>query len=244
LIIDLRYNFGWFYLNQTTGGVMQAKYTASIALLILFISLSLPLNSFAQREPKSRIPDDRLKNRLPLKGDEKPRERPGEKENPPIKKRENIPIHHKPPERPPHTKIPTDGGCKLPVVIYYPIDDDIIIPEPDVIKPNYKLDGIQKYKDGDYNSAFNYLNIAIEEDTNDYELYNYRGLVELKLQFFEEAKNDFTKYLEYFFYEPDGYFQRGLAKFYLNEKEDAKSDFQIAAEMDHKMAISILKRFY
>ncbi len=114
----------------------------------------------------------------------------------------------------------------------------------DPVKPNYKSDGIVKYKDGDYTGALEDLNAALEKDSNDYELYYYRGLVELKIKFFEEVKVDLSKYLEYFFYEPDGYFQKGLAKFYLNEKEEAKEDFQIAADMDHKMAISILKRFY
>ena len=116
--------------------------------------------------------------------------------------------------------------------------------ETDFNKPNYKSDGIEKYKEGEYLDAFDDLNAAIEEDTTDYELYYYRGLVELRIHLYEEADVDFTKYLEYFFYEPDGYFQRGLSKFYLNEKEAAKKDFQIAADMDHKMAISILRRFY
>jgi tetratricopeptide (TPR) repeat protein len=229
---------------------MRAKYTTSIVLLILLISLILPLNSIAQREPKNRIPDDRLKTRLPSIDDKtKPRERPEEKEKikeknppPPIKEKKPEQKHPIKPVRPIVEYPPKVGICIIEKP-FYNIDDSYD-PKPEFIKPNYKSDGIEKYKDGDYIGSLEDLNIAIEEDSNDTELYYYRGLVELKIQLFEEAKNDLTKYLEYFFYESDGYFQRGLAKFYLNEKDEAREDFQIAAEMDHKLAISILKRFY
>jgi hypothetical protein len=42
----------------------------------------------------------------------------------------------------------------------------------------------------------------------------------------------------------EGYFQRGLAKFYLREKINALEDFQTAAEMGHKMSAFIIKNFY
>ena len=58
---------------------MKTKSTLSFVLLVLLISLILPLNSFAQRDTKNRIPDDRLKNRLPIREETKPRERPNEK---------------------------------------------------------------------------------------------------------------------------------------------------------------------
>ena len=50
----------------------------------------------------------------------------------------------------------------------------------------------------------------------------------MKLQLFDEAEKDFSRYLIFDFFNPDGYFQRGLARFYLSEKEKAKEDFLIA----------------
>jgi hypothetical protein len=67
---------------------------------------------------------------------------------------------------------------------------------------------------------------------------------EIKVQLYDEALKDLNHYLQFIFYEPDGYFQRGLAKFYLGKKNEAKEDFIIAADMEHKIAASILKRFY
>ncbi|OGU73789.1 MAG: hypothetical protein A2V93_02855 [Ignavibacteria bacterium RBG_16_34_14] len=226
---------------------MQTKSFISIVVLIFIISFINPINSLAQREPKNKILDDRIKTRFPINDQTKPRERPGEKEkikeknpNPPIKEKKPPDEHwYQPPEYP-----PIDGICIAPKIISYPIDGDMYVPEPEITKPNYKLDGITKYEDGDYWKALDDFNIAIEEDSNDYELFYHRGLVEMKIKFFEEAKEDFSRYLIYVFYEPEGYFQRGLAKFYLSEKEEAKEDFQIAADMGHKMAMSILKRFY
>ncbi len=136
---------------------------------------------------------------------------------------------------------PETGDCDLIDYPNHPIYP-IIIPEHAISK--YKIEGIKKFKDGDYVGALVYFNFAIVENPDDFEIYFYRGLVELELEFFEDAERDFNIYLEYVFNIPEPYFQRGLAKFYLNEKAEAKEDFQIAADMDHKLAISILKRFY
>jgi tetratricopeptide (TPR) repeat protein len=205
----------------------------------------LKLNIFTRRSY------DRIHTRLPDKENNRPksnktkiRTRPGQKEFP--KENNKIPLPLKEDINP---QMP--GPVDEKYTEHY--DTEIIIFEeiyyelrkfPDPVEINYKSEGIQKYKDGDYISALEDLSIAIEEDSNDNELYYYRGLVELKIQLFEEALNDFNKYIKYFFFEPEGYFQRGLAKFYLDEKMEAKRDFEIAADMDHKIAISILKRFY
>ncbi len=240
---------------------MQTKFNFA-AVLIILLTFIIPLNTIAQREKQNKGTD-----RIQLKPMDKTPPKEREKiVNPPDRKPSFIDVKkERPKERPKDPPfLPRKNERKPPVTITpveYPEPEvdvyveeiiywEVLFPpappivEPHFIKPNYKLEGIQKYKDGDYYAAFNDLNIAIEKDTNDYELYSYRGLVELKIKFFEEAKDDFTKYLEYFFYEPDGYFQRGLAEFYLNEKAEAREDFQIAADMGHKLAISILKRFY
>jgi tetratricopeptide (TPR) repeat protein len=219
---------------------MQLKFTLPL-MLFLSAFIILPNNLMAQREQPGRNTDDRIKTRLPS-GDE--RYRPVKQEPPKVK--DPIPVYPIKEKFYPQRPGPIDDLHKQPVIEVIIIEEIYYEPpEPFVpINYNYKLEGIQKYKDGDYLNSLEDLNIAIEEDSTDYELYYYRGLVELKIHFYEEAEEDFTKYLEYFFYEPDGYFQRGLAKFYLNEKEEAKGDFKFAFEMGHKLAGSVLKRFY
>ncbi len=104
--------------------------------------------------------------------------------------------------------------------------------------------GLAKLEELDYLGALKDFNNAIETDTANYELYYYRGLAYLKLKNYIESIEDFDVYLDYFFYDMEGYFQRGLAKFYLREKVSAFDDFSIASDMGHKIAASILKRFY
>jgi tetratricopeptide (TPR) repeat protein len=213
--------------------------------LILLIFITLQINIQAQRNPNNKE-RERIENRIPQKEERRPGDVSGN------------PQRHKQTEYPKNPVPPPPANDNINPQMPGPVDEkfiehqdiEIVIVEEVYYEPiefpdvNFKLEGIQKYKDGEYPEALEYLTIAIEADTNDYELYNYRGLTELKIHFYEEAENDFTKYLEYFFYEPDGYFQRGLAKFYLTEKEEARKDFEVAADMGHKQAISILKRFY
>jgi tetratricopeptide (TPR) repeat protein len=231
---------------------MQTRSTIAFIILILLISLTYSFNSLAQRNPTGKGTDDRIQNRLPNKnGTKRPggnetviRERPNQTQIPKIKNPDSPTVNPVQTQSPVIENQPIEGVCVLEKEIFYTIDIDVYVPYPEYTEINFKQDGIQKYEDGDYLTALEYLTIAIEEDSNDYELYYYRGLVELKIQLYEEAEEDFDKYLEYFFYSADGYFQRGLAKFYLTEKAEARKDFEIAADMGHKQAISILKRYY
>lgn len=228
---------------------MQTKTTLIVTLLVTTIIIFNNYESFAQRNPSSKGSDDRLEKRIPGKtgsqrprGDEKiQKQRPEQTVIP--KEKNKIPFENEPPQNP-HPEFPE----------YYP--EHPVCYDPPPARPNphrpktpeiiidYKDSGIENFKEGEYDIALEYLTIAVESDSEDYELFYYKGVTEIKLLLYEEALKDLDYYLEYIIYEPDGYFQRGLAKFYLDEKFDAKADFEIAAEMDHKLAISILKRFY
>jgi|SRR5690554_4461744 len=226
---------------------MKSKSTISVILFIILFLIPFSINTSAQRNPTKKG-DDRIEKRFPG-NDQKPPNRSGSQDLQRHKQTE-YPKYKNPPQQNENVGIPIHN----PQPDYEPPVETVIVEtviiehfppvEPEFIIPDYRVEGIQNYKDGNYKDAIEYLTTAIEADTNDFELYYYRGLSELKIHFYIEAVDDFSKYIDFFFYEPDGFFQRGLAKFYLFEKEKAKEDFEIAAEMGHKQAISILKRFY
>jgi len=219
--------------NFTSGGVMQNKSTFLIIILFA-LSIIFPLETLPQRKP-----DERIKDRLP---DRNEVERPVKQGNPKIK---NPPPPKKEITNPPHhNPIPPQYHPEPPICYEPPPPRPNHNPTfPEIIIIDYKLSGIEKFKDGDFKTAIEYLTSA-SIDSNDYEIFYYKGMSEIKLQLFEDALEDLDYYLEFIIYEPDGYFQRGLAKFYLSNKSKAKLDFIIAADMGHKQAVSILKRFY
>lgn len=225
---------------------MQSRFTLSFLITIILISFLNPI--LAQRNPTGKLIDNRLPQRNPgkieserPKGEKPIRERPIKTKIPEIKS-PPPPNDYDPteqhPRQPPYKPVPPTcyNPPRQPVPHYPNPPENVII--------NYKLSGKEKLEEGDYEKAIEYLTQAIWLDSNDYELYYFKGITEIKLQFYKEALEDLDYFLEYIIYEPDGYFQRGLAKFYLNKKAEAKEDFLIASEMEHKMAISILKRFY
>jgi tetratricopeptide (TPR) repeat protein len=234
---------------------MKPNFTFSFFLVLLILLLSLPISSFAQRDnlneraPKRNPPDDRVKR---IDNEEKKdRDRYKEREpDPVVKEREHYPIFKERTPEPPVNEIIVEQ----PVIIIEKKDyfdgppHHHYIPRPSINpipeKPNYKLDGIEKYEQEDYWGALSLFNIAVEETPDDSDLYFHRGMVEMKIKFFEEAKEDFDIFLEYKFYEPEAYFQRGLAKFYLNERDDALKDLRIAADIGDKRAALIIKRYY
>jgi tetratricopeptide (TPR) repeat protein len=228
---------------------MKANFTFSL-ILFLILLLSFPVISLAQREtlndriPKRNPADDRIKR---IDSEEtKGRDRNKESGSNPIYKERNPP--------PPKIIVEQPVIIEKPIIIRQPVVEvtpvDRYHPTPpdynkqEYKKPNYKLEGIAKFNEEDYWGALNDFNIAIDETPEDYELYFHRGKVEIKIKFFEEAKEDLDIFIEYNFYEPEAYFQRGLAKFFLNKRTDALEDFRIAADMDHKLASVIIKRFY
>jgi tetratricopeptide (TPR) repeat protein len=225
---------------------MKPNFTFSFFLVLLILLLSLPINSIAQRDnlteraPKRNPPDDRIKR---IYNEEK-KDRVRDKE------RELDPVFKERTPEPPVNEIVVEQPIILiekkdyfdgPLHHHY-IPRLSLNPVPE--KPNYKLDGIEKYKQEDYWEALVDLNIAVEKTPDDSDLYFYRGMVEMKIKLFEEAKEDFDIFLEYKFYEPEAYFQRGLAKFYLNERDDALKDLRIAADIGDKRAALIIKRYY
>ncbi len=100
--------------------------------------------------------------------------------------------------------------------------------------------GILKYQMGDWPSAIDYFTKAIADkpDTQDFLIYSFRGNARSKMQRYNDAIDDFDKALDI---KPDdimeysnwvkNYFNRGVAKYYMNDLEGACKDWNKALEL-------------
>jgi len=100
--------------------------------------------------------------------------------------------------------------------------------------------GILKYQMGDWPSAIDYFTKAIADkpDTQDFLIYSFRGNARSKMQRYNDAIDDFDKALDI---KPDdimeysnwvkNYFNRGVAKYYLNDLGGACKDWNKALEL-------------
>jgi tetratricopeptide (TPR) repeat protein len=212
-----------------------------LILLIILIFSSATQSQIADRK-KEIIDRERNEISQPIREKkaeiiEEKRERPIQQ---PIRTEPRIqePIKENPPvyEDEIYSEVPVEVVIEY---IYLPVK----LPEKVSIL-SQKQEGKINYENQEYFKALANFNNAIQQTPEDYELFYYRGLTELQIKMFEDAKEDFLYYMEYKFFDPNAYFQLGLAKFYLNEKADAKEDFLVAAQLGDKRAEIILKRFY
>lgn len=100
--------------------------------------------------------------------------------------------------------------------------------------------GILKYQMGDWPSAIDFFNqaLSIRPNTNDFLIYSYRGNARSKMRLFSDAIDDFDKALDI---KPEeimeysnwvkNYFNRGVAKYYLNDLDGACKDWNRALEL-------------
>jgi tetratricopeptide (TPR) repeat protein len=163
--------------------------------------------------------------------------------------------------------VPHNGGSPDPIDrgpvyhphSYNPIQIDVILPNPDppvctipITNPassanaftDYKALGNFQFDGEDYFSAIESYEKALERDTSDYSLYYQIGLTQIALERYPDAIHNFTDYINSVINNGRGYFQRGLAKFYLGNKDNALNDFLIADKLNVEDAKPILKRYY
>jgi tetratricopeptide (TPR) repeat protein len=100
--------------------------------------------------------------------------------------------------------------------------------------------GILKYQMGDWPSAIDYFNKALldDPDTQDFLLYSFRGNARSKMQYYGDAISDFDRALDI---KPEdvmdysnwvkNYFNRGVAKYYLEDISGACKDWNKALEL-------------
>ena len=115
---------------------------------------------------------------------------------------------------------------------------------PIVIDHNYKELGLAQYKQGKYFEALESFQIASAKDTLDYLLYYYMGTTEIEIERYDDAVLDLTIFINNVIENRLGFYQRGLANFYLGNKDAAFDDLIIADEYQVDGASVILKRFY
>ncbi len=100
--------------------------------------------------------------------------------------------------------------------------------------------GVLKYQMGDWPSAINYFNSALEDnpDSQDFLIYSFRGNARSKMHQYSDAISDFDRALDI---QPKdvmeysnwvkNYFNRGVAKYYLKDMNGACKDWNKALEL-------------
>lgn len=119
-----------------------------------------------------------------------------------------------------------------------PIDTD-----PTTIDDEYTNNynwGVLKYQMGDYPTAIEYFDIALKAnpETTDFLVFSFRGNAKSKMHYFGDAIEDFDKALDL---RPEdimdysnwvkNYFNRGVAKYYLDDLNGACRDWSKALEL-------------
>ena len=115
---------------------------------------------------------------------------------------------------------------------------------PIIVDHNYKLLGLSQYKQEKYYEALESFQLALAKDTLDYLLYYYIGTTEIELERYDDAVYDITIFINNVIENRLGFYQRGLANFYLGNKDAAFDDLIIANQYLVDEAKVILKRFY
>jgi hypothetical protein len=175
-------------------------------------------------------------NRDPIKVDKNPITPPGRPIIPPTS-------YIKPPIQPDIIFVPIPYFDDQPVVETY-YTESIEPISPIVIDHNYKELGLSQYKQGKYYEALESFQLASAKDTLDYLLYYYMGTTEIELERYDDAVIDLTIFIDNIIENREGFYQRGLANFYLGNKDAAFDDLIIANKYQVDGAKVILKRFY
>lgn len=121
-----------------------------------------------------------------------------------------------------------------------PLAEDVNNLSPEKAYENNYNWGILKYQMGDWPTAIDFFNQAlmIRPNTQDFLIFSYRGNARSKMRLFSDAIDDFDKALDI---KPDeimdysnwvkNYFNRGVAKYYLNDLNGACKDWNRALEL-------------
>jgi hypothetical protein len=220
----------------------------TLYLFLLVIALGAQ-TSYSQRNTGMPGDDGRL-GRKDKVGEPKTDPR-----NPPTPKPETPPHYDYNPQPP--------AGDILIVQPYYPPIVFVVQPDlPPTYDPNppppvytppsttpdpfvdYKALGKSQFNADDYFGAVESFRFALERDTSDYSLYYQLGITQIELARYEEAIHSLSRFINSVTYNSMGYYQRGMAIFYLGNKDLALEDFLIADQMNVEDVKLILKRFY
>ena len=121
-----------------------------------------------------------------------------------------------------------------------PVTEDDRILDNQTAYENYYNWGILKYQMGDWPTAIDYFNKALDENPNseDFLIYSFRGNARSKMRHYNDAIADFDRALDI---QPTelmdysnwvrNYFNRGVAKYYLNDINGACRDWNKSLEL-------------
>ncbi len=106
------------------------------------------------------------------------------------------------------------------------------------------LSAMELFSSGDYWEASRAFTRWLVNNPYDISALFYRGRCYIELEWYGFAIEDFNLVIDLDSVYADAYYYRGLAWFFRNEKELAQIDFEIAYELDHKIAGIILKEYF
>lgn len=110
---------------------------------------------------------------------------------------------------------------------------------PDDVEAMYECGQIY-YNKGNYLKSIEWFNKCLSIDQSKTYFYNARGAAYLKTRTFKFAMQDFGMALDLDPGNSEAYFNKGMARFYLNDTEGACYDWQKAARLGSKEAIEMI----
>lgn len=117
---------------------------------------------------------------------------------------------------------------------------------------NYYNWGVLKYQMGDWPSAIDYFNdaLAINPDPTDFLIFSFRGNARSKMRRYNDAIDDFDKALDMrpkdimdYSNWVKNYFNRGVAKYYLDDLDGACKDWNKALELGFGQAHDFIMEY-
>ena len=140
---------------------------------------------------------------------------------------------------------PTPKQTVRPVVENCQIDCIVVSPAYDTPPPvPENLSAMELFSSGDYWEASRAFTRWLVNNPYDISALFYRGRCYIELEWYGFAIEDFNLVIDLDSVYADAYYYRGLAWFFRNEKELAQINFEIAYELDHKIAGIILKKYF
>ena len=92
-------------------------------------------------------------------------------------------------------------------------------------KKDWRIEGNRRYLRGDYHSAINFYNKAIEEHSVNYEAFFNKGMAYHDLGMYRKAIEDFTTAISINSNFSEAYKNRALSYYALNENKKALEDY-------------------
>lgn len=147
-------------------------------------------------------------------------------------------VYPKHPEdkKPAQNFIPGDNNCPVKPVPLYP--DKYISRIPVKVLP-MELFLLEDY----YNASIAFTKLLVNNPYNVPALF-YRGRCYLEMESYGFAIEDFNLVVELDPEHAEAYYFRGIARFFRNERNMAKKDFEIAYQLDYKIAGIFLNKYF